>query len=84
MRRVAQVLQVPSAKSGRRTEQEVLDLEFRNPMMEESFVAEVVLERGKTESSGRDLANLQGVFEVRNQDPAGKWANRSEEYDRGP
>ena len=67
MRRVTQVLQVTSAKSGRWTEQEVLDLKFRNRMMEESFVTEVVLECGKTESSGCDLANLQGAFEVRNQ-----------------
>ena len=40
--------------------------------MEESFVAEVVLEGGQTESSGRDLTNLQGVLEVRNQILSGK------------
>ena len=67
MRRVAQVFPVPRAKSGRRTEQKVLDLEFRNRVVKESFIAEVVLEGGKTECSGRDFANLQGALEVWNE-----------------
>ena len=72
MHRVTEFLQVASAKSGRWTEQEVLDLEFRNRVVKESFIAEIVLEGGKTESSGRDLTNLQGVLEVRNQILSGK------------
>ena len=72
MHRVAQVIQyrVPNRVGG--LNRKFLDLEFRNRMMEESFVAEVLLEGGKTESGGRDLTNLQGVLEVRNQILSGK------------
>ena len=64
MLRVLQVLPVPHAKSRRWTEQEILHLERRDGVVEESFVAEVVLEGLQAEPTGRDLTNLQGGFQV--------------------
>ena len=64
MLRVLQVLPVPRAKPRRWTEQQILHLERWDGMVEESFVAEVMLESLQPEPTGRDLANLQGGFQV--------------------